>query len=356
MVGSAIAPALPGIVAATDFNFSPSLLITLPALGVLIFAPVVGRLINRLGAFKLLALGLIPYAVLGVLGAYLENQYLLVVDRFLLGAATVAIQVSVTALIAQFFSGAYLMKIIAWQGMAIELGGVIFLSIGGMLGEWHWQAPFFIYVLALICLALMYYTLPKKSISEEKVSESTSNTSSSGKVWTIAVASLFAMVLFFVAFVTLPLYLDEIFDFSESTTGYFMAFISFIAILTASQMPKIATKLKAGNTVVLGFVFFTLGYLVFASAAQIYWLVVAAILVGIGFGLTVPLLNHMMLEASTTKTRGKNLGLYSMGIFGGQFLSTFVTFLSADYNTLFYITAILGSFIVLILFFAFRKV
>ncbi|UMB55542.1 hypothetical protein MKD41_13285 [Lutibacter sp. A64] len=63
----------------------------------------VGNLLNRLGTLKLLSLGLIPYAFLGVVGAFITNDYLLILDRILLGTTTVIIQVSVTAYIADFF-------------------------------------------------------------------------------------------------------------------------------------------------------------------------------------------------------------------------------------------------------------
>ncbi|UMB53301.1 hypothetical protein MKD41_13290 [Lutibacter sp. A64] len=41
------------------------------------------------------------------------------------------------------------MKMIAWQGMSIELGGVVFLAVGGILGELNWQYPFYIYLISL---------------------------------------------------------------------------------------------------------------------------------------------------------------------------------------------------------------
>lgn len=72
--------------------------------------------------------GLIPYALLGLLGGHLNNPYLVVIDRILLGVATASIQAAGTGLIALLFIGDDRMKMIAWQGMAIELGGVVILS------------------------------------------------------------------------------------------------------------------------------------------------------------------------------------------------------------------------------------
>ena len=155
MVGTVIAPSLSGIVKQLNFGFSPGWLITLPSLGVVVFAPLIGWLISKIGALQLLRFGLIPYAVLGVIGAFISNDYLLVLDRFLLGAATVAVQVSVTAYIAAVFAGEERMKMIAWQGMAVEFGGVVYLAIGGILGQINWQLPFYIYLIALLCFLLV---------------------------------------------------------------------------------------------------------------------------------------------------------------------------------------------------------
>ncbi|MBQ4915889.1 MFS transporter [Maribacter sp. MMG018] len=357
MVGTVIAPSLSGIVQHKNLGFSPGWLITLPSLGVVVFAPFVGRLLNRLGTLRLLSLGLIPYGVLGVIGAYITNDFLLILDRFLLGVATVTVQVSVTAYIAECFTGKERMKMIAWQGMAIELGGVIFLAIGGMLGEINWQFPFYIYLIALLCLFLVWKTLPKMQANKEgeEVALDT-NTKGAAKVWSIFGASLLAMMLFFIGFVTLPLYLPGSFGFGESETGYFMASISVVAILTASQMPKMVHMVGDGKTVALGFLFFMLGYVVLAISTSWLLLLLTIIFIGIGFGFTIPLLNHMMIEASMLQTQGKNLGLFSMGVFGGQFLSTFIEYISHDYKAVYTVAATMALIIGFVVYFLFQKI
>ncbi|WP_372751469.1 MFS transporter [Labilibaculum sp.] len=356
MVGTVIAPSLSGIVKTINFGFSPSWLITVPALGVVLFAPLIGRLLNKLGSIKLLCFGLVSYGILGLLGAFISNDYLLILDRFLLGAATVTIQVSVTTYIVEIFTNETRLKMIAWQGMAIEMGGVIFLAMGGILGQMHWQYPFYIYLSAIICVFLVFNTLPKSQAKkqEQKVL-STSNPKNHSRIRIIFCASLLAMMLFFVGIVTLPLYLPDCFTFNESETGYLLAFISLTAILTASQMPKMIRFLGDGKTLSLGFAFYMLAYLVLSSTASIPFLLLSALFLGIGFGLSIPLLNHMMIEASNSENQGKNLGLYSMGIFGGQFLSTFVQSISGNYIAVYSFSAVLAFVVGGVIFYNFQN-
>ncbi len=75
---------------------------------------------------------------------------------------------------------------------------------------------------------------------------------------------------------------------------------------------------------------------------------------GAGFGLTIPLLNHMMLETSSLQNQGKNLGLYSMGVFGGQFLSTFIDYISDNYMVIYAVAAALALIIAIVIYWLFQ--
>ncbi|HIB36499.1 MFS transporter [Mesonia sp.] len=357
MVGSVIAPALPAISKSLNFNFNPGLLVTLPSLGVVLFSPFVGKLINKLGPFKLICLGLLPYAIFGFIGYLISNTYLLVLDRLLLGAACVAIQVSVTTYIAELFEGEQRLKMIAWQGMAIELGGVVFLSLGGYLGELSWYFPFYIYLLAIPYLLLVYKFLPHSTSSAKYLqTDNEDKTSHKNPIFKpIFLGSFFSMAIFFVAYVSLPQYLPEKFNFTESETGYFMSAISLIAVIIAGIMPKIAKKITPNLTVCLGFIFFAVGYILFAATSELIVMYLGIFFTGLGFGLTVPLLNHMVVENSTKQNRGKNLGFYSMMVFAGQFFSSFVEFLPIKISFNFYYTAIISLIVSICLFILFRK-
>lgn len=353
MVGTAIAPSLTVIAKNLSFIQSPGWLITLPSLGVVLFAPLAGKLIDRKGPLVMIFWGLIPYALLGAAGAALHNPYLVIADRVLLGGATAAVQASGTGLIAALFDGEQRMKMIAWQGMAIEIGGVVFLSIGGILGEQAWYYPFFIYLIGLVCAALIFKSIRINHSTPERLTKTGDKLSK--KLLTILTSSVFAMILFFVAFVGLPVYLPKAFAFSEAQTGYFMALISLLAVLSASQMPKVVKQLTASITLVIGFLLFMTGLSLFYIAGSLAVLLIAALAMGFGFGFTVPLLNHMTLEESTIVNRGRNLGYYSMAIFGGQFLSSFITEISTDVRLTFLTAAGLALLVAGVLFMVTRK-
>ncbi len=71
--------------------------------------------------------------------------------RLLLGAAAAVVMSTGTGLISAFYHGENRLRMIARQGMSIELGGVIFLFIGGLLATTGWRWPFSLYFFAWIC-------------------------------------------------------------------------------------------------------------------------------------------------------------------------------------------------------------
>lgn len=170
MVGAALAPGLNSIAPALGMEEYAPLLITLPALGVILFAPLFGRLIDHFGARITLLASLLGYCLLGTGGALLHGALWIALDRILLGGFAAGVMAAGTAEISQWYSGKARLNMIAKQGMAIELGGVIFLFVGGLLTELHWQAPFALYALGLICALLVWLSVPARGSASPAMS------------------------------------------------------------------------------------------------------------------------------------------------------------------------------------------
>lgn len=335
MAGTVLAPSLNEIAVHLGFSANPGWLITLPSLGVVVSAPLIGRLIDSKGPYTVLCWGLGPYALLGAAGAFFHNPYLAAADRFLLGTATAAVQAAGTGLIALFFSGRRRIQILAWQGMSIELGGVVFLTAGGLLGEFGWQFPFCIYLTGFLCLLLVISFIAAPESQKVVHSNGAVPEPVSAEIKLIIFFAALSMILFFTAFLGLPQLLPENFNFTESQTGIFMGLISLLAVAAAGLMPQVLRYISEGMMLALGFGGFMAGLALFGLAVNLPALVLGAAAMGTGFGFTVPLLNHMAVEYSSNLNRGRNLGLFSMGIFGGQFLSSFIEMVSDDIKIVF---------------------
>ncbi|WP_244563411.1 MFS transporter [Pantoea rodasii] len=151
MVGCVIVPGLSVIAAQLGVSHLANWLVTLPALGVVVAGPLAGRAIDRVGDYPMLLVGLFCYGGLGFAGAWLPGATLQIIDRILLGATTAIVMSAGTSLIARFYQAEARLKMMARQGMAIELGGVVFLFIGGILASFSWRYPYALYLFPGCC-------------------------------------------------------------------------------------------------------------------------------------------------------------------------------------------------------------
>ncbi|MGO2012235.1 MAG: MFS transporter [Pseudoalteromonas sp.] len=351
MVGSLVAPGLLSIANALGVTEHAAWLITLPSLGAILFAPFAGKLIDRYGAYPSLVIGLILYGAVGAAVFWLHGPTLVFINRILLGAVTAIVMASGTVLISQWYVAKARLAMIAKQGMAIELGGVIFLFLGGQFAAIHWGLPLSLYLIAWVFLVMLLLWVPKQSpkLAEPIDSGASEQLSNKGlPLIGVYIVTLLAMVTFFSAFILLPKSMTAQ-GFTEQVIGYLLAFISLIAVITAHFIPKFEQRIGEIKLLAIAFSAYTLAYLCFSSADELIILILGAIFSGIGFGFSIPLLNHLTVQKSPSSVRGRNLSYFTMAVFSGQFLTSFLEFFSNGITTIFIFCMLLASTIAIAL-------
>ncbi len=341
MVGCVIVPGLSDIAAQLQVSHLANWLVTLPALGVVLAGPLAGRAIDRFGAYTLLLFGLFAYGLLGVAGAWLPGTLPQIIDRLLLGCATAIVMAAGTSLIASFYHGDARLAMMARQGMAIELGGVVFLFIGGILASIGWRWPYALYLFAWLMLLLVRLCVPRPPQQLPSASESAA-ASSDGALRPVLLAAICSMVCFFTAVIILPQRFAAM-DVSAAHIGYFLSFVSLVAVLAAAIMPDVAQRFGSYATLIMAFVCYLLAHLEFAAASNMVLFLPGGVLLGMGFGLSIPLVNHMTVEISQPHERGRQLARLSMAIFSGQFLAAFVAYMPGGAAAGFIAAALLAT-------------
>lgn len=340
MVGCVIVPALPSIAAALGVPKSAGWLVTIPSLGVIIFGTLAGKLIEWLGSRLALCIGLFTYGLLGSAGMFLSGAVVVFADRLLLGGTTAIIMAAGTGLISDFFDGDARMSMMAKQGMAIELGGVIFLFAGGLLASKGWQWPFLLYLVSWVFLVLVLFFVPKSNNAAQTNSNTKQLLPAEMKI--IYAAALGSMMLFFSGIIFLPLRLKSL-SLGEAQTGYFLSFVSLMAVFAAAVMPSVVRRIGEAGALCLAFCLYAAAHLIFAFAHLLPLFVVGAVAMGAGFGLSVPLVNGLTVNRCSAPLRAKGLAYLSMALFGGQFLSSLMELLPGNANTGFIAAAALAA-------------
>ncbi|MCI8814488.1 MAG: MFS transporter [Lachnospiraceae bacterium] len=324
MVGTAVTPAVADLGRVYNLGNYASWLITTPALGVVLTTILLGRIIDKKGPYWVAFMGLLCYGAFGVAGAYMPNVVTLLLDRVLLGAATAAILNASVTFISAFFKGEKQLKILALQSMAMECGGVIYLSVSGMLADISWRCPFYIYglgFLAFLGLALFIPRTPAVSDNNRPQENDGKAVSRGVPIPLTLLISFLGMLMFFTAMVALPLYLQNQLGYSPSFTGYYLASIDVASVLAAGFSPNIVKRVKEKGCLTIAFCSYAVAFLLYFLFTQSLFLWIAACFVGIGFGFSTPLYNNLIINKSTPSNKGMNISFCTMAMFAGQFLS-----------------------------------
>jgi MFS family permease len=325
MVGCAIVPGLAEITPRLAMEGMSSWLVTMPAVGVVVLGPLAGRLCDRIGLRRALLIGLFLYGALGMAGAALRGPVAVLLDRFLLGGATALVMATGTGLISVFYDERRRLSMIARQGMAIEMGGVVFLTIGGWLAAVDWWQPFLLYFVAWAVFACVLLFIPDDRGLRDAARAASTHDRLPASIQAVYVAACLSMTCFFSAVIVLPLRFHEM-RIGETETGYYLAFVSLVAVGVAGLMPRMARGIGAARTLSIAFASYAVAHAIFTVADSIFSFIGGGILLGAGFGLSVPLVNHLTVEASPANHRGRALAYLSMAIFGGQFLPSFMRY------------------------------
>lgn len=345
MVGNAITPAIPEIARVYNMGNFASWLVTAPALGVVVTAIFFGKMIDRLGPYVVAFSGLLFYGIFGVLGAFMPNIVLLFMDRFFLGAATAAVMSASYALIAGFFRGEKQLKMIALQGMSMEFGGVIFLSISGFMANSSWQGPFFIYGFGFIALVMLVSSVPKKCLYLDIDEDISQMPEKIVPVPLILLAAFLGMLMFFTAMVSLPMYLQNNLGYTPAFTGYYLAGLDLVAALAGGMMPQVVKHIGTRGCLTVAFTCYGLAFLLYAVSSAPFILIIAASFVGLGMGFSTPLFSNLVLNNSRPERKGQNASFCTMAMFLGQFMSALLVSLLASmtlFITSFVIALVVG--------------
>lgn len=330
MAGATIAPSLPAMrshfVGVENVDYWVRLVLTIPALFIVIASPLAGWTIDRFGRKPLLAASVLLYALAGSSGFILNSLDSILLGRVLLGIAVGGIMTSVTTLIADYYIGAARAYYMGLQAAFMGFGGVIFLSVGGWLADLNWHAPFLIYLFALVLVPSIVLSLyePRRSFASvsDSVSETVQPTPTPIKLLALIYGiAIVTQIIFYLIPVQLPFYLEALSKATASQSGLAIAFATLFSAFASIGYGRIKRRLDFINIFVLVFGLLGTGYLIIGFVKSYTLVLIGLAVCGLGLGLLMPNLTVWVSTAVSEQLRGRALGGLTTFFFLGQFLS-----------------------------------
>jgi len=300
------------------------IVLSVPALFIMIGSPIAGWIVDNLSHKKLLVWSLFLFTVAGTSGFFASSFTELFIGRALLGLAVAGIKVSTITMSGAFFKGEERVRFIGAQGSAMKIGGVIFMLLGGYLAGFHWSLPFWAYLLALLAVPNILLCLPESQKAPAK-----KQTEEKGKVVKINylhtsyafMGAFLGSLFFYLAVVQMSFFLSDAFQLPNFYTGLTIASANVVSAIVAFKFLSFKTRMSYVH--IFAFIFFVMaiGYFVVSNATS-YPIVFCGMLIGgLGFGLIVPAQSAWIIDIVPPEKRGFGVGVTTMGMFLGQFIT-----------------------------------
>ncbi|MDK2826344.1 Predicted arabinose efflux permease, MFS family [Methanolobus vulcani] len=337
MGSAAVAPALPEMLNffadVPDAGLLVSMVVTLPALGIIISSPFVGILADKYSRKNMLMIALAIFALVGATGAFITSLYLILAFRILLGIGIAGMTICATALLADNYSGAELKKKIGLQSACMGFGAVVLEVAGGALADISWHAPFYIYLIALLIIPGAMLSLSGKKKNEQHASHNRNeNVQKDFKekelplksIALIYVATFTLMVLFFSVPTKLPFVLDEKGITSALLIGALISIPGLFGTVGALGQVKVSGFLTEMKMNLFFFIIMGAGVFILSIAPDMLTLIAGLIITGIAFGIINTTNLSWLGRIAPEDSRGKIFSGFTTVLFLGQLASPLV--------------------------------
>ncbi len=299
------------------------LTLSFPGLFIALSAIIAGIVIDKIGRLKLLGAALLFYAVGGSSGYWLDNIYLILAGRALLGICVGITMTIVTTLVADYYEGPARQKFAGLQIAVMSLGGIVFITLGGILADINWRVPFLLYFFSLLILPFSYMYL--KEPDNTTVNKQTDRSIKSPRIiWFVFFNIMLMWILFFIIPVQIPFYLKDIGVEKNSLIGIAIASSTFFSAVSAFSFSKIKDKFGFRQIFGIGYLLMAMAYIIVAYGSTYELVLVAMMFAGLGMGIMIPNANIWVMQLAPPEIRGKEIGRLTTFWFMGQFLSPIV--------------------------------
>ncbi len=302
-----------------NIEFLSKLMLTIPAIIIALFSPIAGHIADRFGRLKPLYIGIFLFIVGGSSGFYLHDFYVILVGRAILGLGVSLIMTSSTALIGDYFSEELRHKFMSKQGMVVALGGIVFITLGGLLAQVHWSYPFAIYFIPILFVPFLL-----KALYEPEKHKHTQDLEVEAKLLPVYLTAFFVMLLFYMLPTQFPYLIVNTLGGKPQTIGFVIATAMTFNALTSMQYAKIKGRFTYIQIYAVTFALFATGLFIISQATSIAGLFFATAPIGMGFGLLFVNTNAWFLSLVPAHKRGKAAGILTSSFFLGQFSSPIV--------------------------------
>ena len=324
MAGAAIAPAL-GIIKA-HFNQANDLLVQLivsmPALLIIVTNLFFLAISRQLRTRAIATTGLLLYVIAGAGCFFVDDIYVLLVMRALLGISVGLIMPLSTGLLAYYFPPEEQARLMGLSAAMNQMGGVVATLLAGLLATIEWNYAFLVYLMGLIAVVMVWLWMPDEQLGSANKRGIPFQPRQLLKFHPSVIGMLLLMMIFFIFPTNFAIIARQQTTLSTESITIIMVGLDvvafFVGLLFGSLMRAFRQPIKYFAP--LFFLFGFAAYLV----PSVVWVLVGSVFIGIANGVGVPYLNTIASIKGGRNSATTVMPLLSASLYLGQFLSPLI--------------------------------
>lgn len=332
MAGAAVAPAL-GVIKeyfADSDQLFVQMIISMPALFIVLTNLFFGRLAEKYGARTLVITGLLLYTAGGCAAGLFDSIGLVLAMRALVGIGVGIIMPLSTGLLSYYFPPERQEGLMGWSSAMNQMGGVAATLISGLLANISWRLSFLVYLMGLISIVLCLAFMPNDRIGAAQPAKEKGSGGAFGRYYTHIVAMFLLMTAFFLypanfAIVTAAEGIIPAKYTSVIMAGMdLVAFFGGLLFVSVKRLCGRYTKYAAPALFIIGY-----ALLAFTGGSRAGVLIGSAC-VGFANGCGVPCIISAASREAGRSAATDVMPLISAALYLAQFLSPFILSLVRD--------------------------
>jgi len=299
---------------------------TLPGIAL---TPVMGILADRLGRKPVLIPSLILFGIAGFSCMFIRDFKWLIIMRFFQGIGATSLGSINVTMIGDLFSGQKRIQAMGYNASVLSIGTASYPAIGGALAVAGWYFPFILPVLAVplgIVIALkLKNPEPEGGQKFSHYLNNTWKTINQRSVWGLFFANILVFFLIYGAYLTyLPLLMEKRLGSDSLFIGLIMSMTSGTTALTSASIGRISKVLNDRKRLIFGTGFYFLAMLLYSNAGSYLFLLVPAMIFGLGHGIFMPTIQTMLVGFAPIEQRAAFMSINSMVLRIGQTIGPFM--------------------------------
>ena len=266
--------------------------------------------------------GLLLYVVAGAGCFFVDDIYVLMLLRAILGISVGLIMPLSTGLLAFYFPPEEQARLMGLSAAMNQMGGVVATLLAGMLATIEWNYAFLVYLLGLIALVMVWLWLPDEQLGSANKRGVPFQPRQLLKFHPSVVGMLLLMMIFFIFPTNFAVVANQRLGLRTELITIIMVGLDVVAFFVGMVFGGVMNRFRMGVKYFAP-VFFLMGYAAYLLPS-ITMLVLGSALIGIANGVGVPYLNTIASIKGGKNSATTVMPLLSAALYLGQFVSPII--------------------------------